>query len=99
MALVVILLLILGAVLIYGFIKLVNAVFNPVIKRLDRKKQRILQTDNPYIVAHRVKMANDKMYDEYLQWLDKNGGDIPFEKWKIEEEERAEASINKSLKL
>lgn len=27
------------------------------------------------------------MYGEYLDWLDKTGGDMPFEKWKTEEEE------------
>ncbi|WP_417867955.1 hypothetical protein [Xanthomarina gelatinilytica] len=99
MALMIIFLVAVGSVLIYGFIKMVNAILNPAIKRLDQKKKRILQTDNPYIVAHRMKFSNDKMYDEYLDWLDKNGGDLPFEKWKSEEELRADANINKSLKI
>jgi|GEM_PF-2783469 len=99
MALVIILLVIVGAVLIYGFIKMVNALFNPTIKRLEAKKQRILKTDNPYIVSHRNKIHNDRMYDEYLEWLDRNGGDLPFEKWKSQEELIADHKINKSMKF
>lgn len=99
MVLLVIFTIVVASVLIYGFVKMVNAIFNPAIERLDKKKNRILQTDNPYIAAHRMKLSYDKMYDEYLDWLDKNGGDLPFEKWKTDEELQADAKINKSLKI
>ena len=82
-----------GAVLIYGWIRLINRIFNPAIKKMERKRARLLKNDNPYIVAHRFKMQHDDMYQEYLQWLDKNGGDIPFEKWKTEEEQNFEQKI------
>ena len=84
---VIILGILIGAVLIYGWIKLINAVFNPLIRKIEKKKERITKADNPYIKSHRIKMHNDKMYGEYLDWLDKTGGDMPFEKWKTEEEE------------
>jgi len=79
---------VLGIATIYGFVKAVNAIFNPWIRRLEKR-------DNPYIAMHRIKFHNDKMYDEYLKWLDKNGGDIPFEKWKTEEEVRFEKELNR----
>ena len=85
MVFLVILIIVIAIILIYLWIKVVNAVFNPIIRRLEKK-------DNPYIQAHRVKMYNDKMYSEYLVWLDKNGGDIPFEKWKVNVEGKLKKS-------
>lgn len=84
MVLAILFFLVVGAVLIYGWLKLVNAIFSPFEKK---------DEDNPYIKAHRVKMQNDKMYNEYLKWLDKNGGDIPFEKWKTREEKKFDKKI------
>lgn len=79
---------------IMAFVGLVKGI-GLLIKFLDKKHKRASKQDNPYINAHRVKMTNDKMYDEYLEWLDKVGGDVPFEKWKFDEELRAESKIDK----
>lgn len=87
MVLLIIGIIVIGIAICYGFVKAVNAIFNPMINRLEKKKKRLNKSDNPYIQAHRVKMWNDKIYQEYLEWLDKTGGDMPFEKWKTEEEE------------
>jgi amino acid permease len=38
------------------------------------------QKSNPYIELHKLKFENDKNYNEYLKWLHKKKGDIPFNK-------------------
>ena len=38
------------------------------------------QKSNPYIELHKLKFENDKNYNEYLKWLHKKKGDIPFKK-------------------
>ncbi len=86
-------LIVVSAALIYLWIKSVNVVFDPLIKIIDRRKKRLPKTDNPYINAHRLKIHNDALYDEYLEWLDKQGGDIPFEKWKTDEERAFERKL------
>lgn len=73
-----------GVVLVYAWVKLINEIFNPLIRNLDKKQARRLKADNPYITAHKMKFANDAMYEEYLEWLSENGGDVPFDKWKKE---------------
>lgn len=80
--------------LIYSWIKVMNLLFNPLISRLDQKNVRRLKNDNPYVVAHKQKFENDAMYDEYLHWLDENGGDLPFEKMKTQEELSFEKKLN-----
>ena len=42
--------------------------------------------DNPYITNHKYRQLNDKWYDEYLDWLDKTGGDLPIKKELTQEE-------------
>lgn len=90
---------IVGAVLIYAWVKLVNSIFNPLIKKQQRKHARRLKIDNPYIMAHKMKFENDAMYDEYLEWLSENGGDVPFDKWKTQEEKRAERKIGTKFRI
>ena len=97
MVLIVISAIVILTAVIYGWIKAVNAIFNPLIRKLDAKKKRISGEDNTYITSHRIKMANDEMYDQYLEWLDKNGGDLPFEKWKTQEEKQFESKLNNTL--
>lgn len=93
MVLLIIGIIVFGLAILYGFIKAVNAIFNPAIKKMERKKVRLAKADNPYIQAHRLKLHNDSMYEEYLDWLDKRGGDIPFEKWKTAEERMFDQKI------
>ena len=83
-----------GIAILYGFIQAVNAIFNPLINKLERKNVRLEKRDNPYIQAHRIKMMNDDMYQEYLEWLDRSGGDMPFEKWKTREEQAFDEKVN-----
>lgn len=72
MAFIIILLVVIAVAIGYGWVKAVNSIFK----------------ENPYIKAHRIKMNNDILYKEYLRWLHMQGGDMPFEKWKTEEEEK-----------
>lgn len=83
-------------ILIWGWMKLVNFIFNPIIKKLEAKKARLQKTDNPYIVYHRMRNHNDKMYDEYLDWMNKHSPGIPVDKVKSPEEQRFEEEIRKT---
>ncbi len=94
MVLIVIASVVIGSVLIYGFINLVNAIFNPMIKTLEDRKKPKYNVDNPYIQAHQVRRNNDANYQEYLEWLDKNNGSLPIDKLKTEEELRFEREMN-----
>lgn len=86
-----------GVALIYSWVKVMNLIFNPLISRLEKKNARRLKNDNPYVIAHKLKFKNDAMYDEYIQWLDENGGDLPFDKMKTQEELKVEKIIDKKL--
>lgn len=55
------------------------------------------RNNNPYITYHKIKFQNDKNYSEYLDWLSKNGGDIPVEKVKTKEEIEADKKIKKLI--
>ncbi len=77
---------VIAVAILYGFIKAVNAVFNPLIRWTERKRDRLQLKDNPYVQAHMERRWNDKMYDEYLDWLDQTNGSLPIEKLKSKEE-------------
>lgn len=85
-------------VLIWGWIKLINLIFNPAIKRLERYKARLKKSDNPYIVQHRMRNHNDKMYDEYIEWMSKHHPGIPVDKYKFPEEHAFDKEINQARK-
>lgn len=89
----VILLLIIGiAILIYAsvmWVKFVWFVFTP--------KKKIEKPTNPYIEAQKTIMDNDKNYEEYIEWMSKNGSGVPIEKIKHKEEVEAEKKLNKTL--
>lgn len=97
MALVIIGLIVITIAAIYGFVKAVNYIFDPIINRLDKKRARLRKDDNPYIQMHRLKFENDAMYDEYLVWLNENGGDLPFDKWVTQEEVEFEKKLNHGI--
>jgi hypothetical protein len=86
----VILLLIIGiAILIYAsimWIKFVWFVFTP------KKKPT-----NPYIEAQKTIMDNDKNYEEYIEWMSKNGSGVPVDKIKHKEEQDIEKGVNQSV--
>lgn len=80
---------------IYGWVKAINAIFNPLIKRIDANKKELRGDNNPYIKAHKKRTKNDLDYDEYLNWLNNNDGELPIEKIKSIEEINFEKQINK----
>lgn len=87
MVLIVIGLIVIGIAVCYGFVKAVNAVFNPAIKRLSNN-------ENPYIKAHTNRKRNDAYYEEYLNWMDKTNSDLPIDKVVSEEERSFFRKIN-----
>lgn len=54
--------------------------------------------ENPYIRKHKRKWRNDKEYFEYLDWLNKKGGDVPLKKSRIKEDIDIEKEINETIK-
>lgn len=85
MFLVISILVLLGVVLCYLWIKLINLIFNPIIRWLDKKSGRVEETKNPYILKHLAKLEKEKKeqakrnklkqskdYQEYMEWLKVN---------------------------
>lgn len=71
--------------LCYWWLKAIGAFF-----RLFEPKE------NPYVKVHQAKLKNDKTYQDYLEWLDKTGGDIPLDKWKTKEEMDFEKKVERA---
>lgn len=84
--------------LCWGWVKLVKLVFDKPIKWLDAKTARLKKTDNPYIMQHRVRHYNDKMYDEYLEWMEKHNHGLPVDKILTKEEARFEREMKNVYK-
>lgn len=84
------LIILVGAIACFLWWKLAMFLFWP--------KKKTLQEVNPYIEAHKLKVKNDENYDEYIDWLDKNGGGIPFSKIQTKEDIEAEKKINNLIK-
>lgn len=80
--------LIICVALCYWWVKAVGAFFNWI----QPKK-------NPYVEVHKAKIKNDIAYQDYLNWLDRNGGDMPFDKWKTKEEMDFERKLNQTQKF
>ena len=74
-----------ASLLIWAWVKFVNWM-------LPSKKNTLVE--NPYIHSHLIRRANDKAYENYLDWLDKTGGDLPIEKVKSKEELKFEIEVN-----
>ncbi len=75
------------ALIAYLWVKFVYAIFNPFIKRAEKKEEQQI-IDNPYIEAHLLRRQNDEDYEQYLKWLDECGGDLPMDKRLTIEEQR-----------
>ncbi len=41
---------------------------------------------NTYISVHQKKWKQEKEYEDYIKWLDKNGGDLPIKEFKFKED-------------
>jgi len=75
---------------------LVNAVFNPLIKRANKKENKP-DVENPYIAEHLAMRYNDKSHEEYLEWLDRDGGGLPIKKILTQEEWGFEQQMKNQL--
>lgn len=95
---IIVLVIAIAAILIWGWVKAVNFVFNPLIRKLDRRAAREAKTDNPYIQYHRAKMHNDAMYDEYLAWMSKNSPGVPVDKVKFPEDQAFDRDMKEATK-
>lgn len=70
-----------------------------IIRYENRLKEKERKKNNIYINYHKFKNQNDKSYQEYISWLDKNNiPGIPVDKIKFKEEEIAKAEYDNLLK-
>ncbi|MGV3695504.1 hypothetical protein [Flavobacterium sp.] len=72
--------------------KFVMILFGKIYRIINRKK--IQEQNNPYIQAQKLKMANDKNYEDYLEWMNKHSYGVPFQKIMTREEFEAENKIS-----
>lgn len=77
--------------LCYWWVRAVGSLFDWL-----EKKKSGTDVNNPYIRTHLSKIKNDKKYQEYLKWLDQNGGDMPVEKLRTREEFEFEKKLQKA---
>lgn len=52
---------------------------------------------NPYISTHKKKWQNEKDYEQYIKWLDNNGGDLPLPKIKFRGDIDLLNKVNKAI--
>jgi FtsZ-interacting cell division protein ZipA len=76
---------IVGLVLCYLWAKVVFALFG----YFNRKRN-----SNLYIQTEKLKIKNDRDYEAYLKWMDKQGNGVPMEKLKTREEHIADNKIS-----
>ena len=55
------------------------------------------KTTNPYIKTHKRKWQNELDYREYIEWLDRQGGDLPIPEVKFKEDVEVEREIKKAM--
>lgn len=68
-----------------------------VIQRIAKFVLRnFYKSDNPYINYHKKKMANDKHYDEYLEWAkNKEVYGMPLDKIEDTQESQGSKKVNR----
>lgn len=52
---------------------------------------------NPYIKIHRRKWQNEKDYEDYIKWLDKQGGDLPLKEVKMNDDIEVLNEVSKNF--
>jgi hypothetical protein len=74
---------------------LISALAKYLLRVIDKKKTAVepQKEYNPYIAYHKIKNKNDQNYDDYLKWLQANGGGVPVEKRVSAEDKKAETKI------
>lgn len=55
------------------------------------------ENKNPYIKTHRRKLKIKQNYENYLQWLDSKGGDVPMKKITFHDDTEVIKEISKIL--
>lgn len=68
------------------------------LRKIETFEKKQIEKRNPYIEAQKFKDVNDELYKNYIDWLDKNGGDVPFEKVKFNQDVSADKKIEKLFK-
>jgi hypothetical protein len=58
----------------------------------------IKENSNPYILAQKKVDLNNKHYEEYLEWMQKNSSGVPLDKIMTKEEFIAEQKIKSAIK-
>lgn len=84
-----------GIAMALGFLIMSTARF---VLRVFYKEKPKVKSSNPYIDYHKVKMINDKNYEDYLEWLQKSGEGVPIEKIEAPEDIEANKKINNLLR-
>lgn len=84
-------------ILIAFFTIAIRLISKKLISKIDEYEQEKLEICNPYIQAQKFKQENDRLYLEYLDWLNKNGGDMPFEKYQFEHERKFNDTIDRLI--
>lgn len=73
---------------------LISALAKFILRKMDKKPiDQPVKEYNAYIAYHKLKNKNDKDYQEYLKWLQSNGGGVPVEKTISAEDKKAETKI------
>jgi hypothetical protein len=60
-------------------------------------RNKIKESQNPYIAEQKARMWNNKKYEEYEKWMRKKGEGIPIEKVITQDEYEAIKKIKKYL--
>ena len=79
-----------GVACCWAWIKFVNWIF----PKEKKKEPALIPQSNPYIEAQKRRNQNDHWYDEYISWMDHNGGGMPMDKVKTPEEKQFEKKYN-----
>ncbi|TDO68829.1 hypothetical protein EV143_11813 [Flavobacterium chryseum] len=74
--------------------KFVFAFFNLLSHFIFKSKKT---TENIYIEAQKDIDDNERQYQEYLEWMSKNGGEVPIKKVITKEQNSADVRINLAL--
>lgn len=78
---------VIGLSLCYAWVKFVFFIFK-LFKPKPKEK-------NPYIEAQKIINENDEKYQEYLLWMQSNGGGVPMQKLMTKEEFEVDREIKR----
>lgn len=67
------------------------------VRSIERWEERQKIKANPYILYHKRKMQNDSNYDQYMDWLEKEGHGAPIKKVISPEDAEADEKIKRLI--